>query len=184
MAKHLPEYNVVINNRAYRVELAKKEAEGLFYAKVNSKPVEFELKKGEVSDAAPITIMVSGKEYRIEIGKVDRHCPFTLKVNDAVFKAELAEPMKRAATQMPTVQMPARKREAAEEGAVVAPMAGKIVTVNVKNGDRVKVGEVLCILEAMKMENEISATRAGTVHQIKVGEGASVNDGEVLMVIK
>ena len=180
----MPEYNVVINNRAYRVELAKKETEGLFDAKVNSKPVEFELGKGEVGDAASITIRVSGKEYQIEIEKVDRHYPFTLKVNDAVFKAELAEPVKITATQVPTVRMQARKREAAEEGAVVAPMAGKIVTVNVKNGDGVKVGEVLCILEAMKMENEISATRAGTVRQIKVREGASVSDGEVLMLIK
>lgn len=180
----MPEYNVVINNRAYRVELAKKEAEGLFEAKVNNKPVEFEFSRSEVDEAAPITIKLSGKEYQIEIGKVDRHAPFNFKVNDVVFKAELREPMKREDTRIPTVQMAARKRKATEKGAIVAPMAGKIVTMNVRNGDKVRVGDLLCILEAMKMENEITATRAGTVHQIKVDEGAPVNDGEVLMVIE
>ncbi|MCK5592574.1 biotin/lipoyl-binding protein, partial [Candidatus Bathyarchaeota archaeon] len=68
--------------------------------------------------------------------------------------------------------MPVRKQEAAIiEGAVVAPMAGKIIKVKVKEGDAVKAGDVICTLEAMKMENEITATRTGKVQKIHVTEG-------------
>ncbi|UCB61520.1 MAG: biotin/lipoyl-binding protein [Candidatus Bathyarchaeota archaeon] len=62
-------------------------------------------------------------------------------------------------------------------------MAGKIVAVKVKKGDTVKSGDVVCILEAMKMENEIAATKTGRVQEVNVAEGTPVNDGEVLILI-
>jgi biotin carboxyl carrier protein len=63
-------------------------------------------------------------------------------------------------------------------------MAGKIVSVKVRDGDPVKIGTVLCILEAMKMENEIIAPKAGTVQEVNVSEGSTVNEGDILIVIK
>lgn len=71
-----------------------------------------------------------------------------------------------------------------EEGAVMAPMAGKIVSVKVKQGDSVKLGDVLCILEAMKMENEITAPKTGTVQSVNISEGMGVSEGDILIVIK
>jgi biotin carboxyl carrier protein len=62
-------------------------------------------------------------------------------------------------------------------------MTGKIVSVKVKKGDGVKTGQVLCIIEAMKMENEIYSPKTGTVQQVNVSDGSSVNDGEILFVI-
>ena len=66
---------------------------------------------------------------------------------------------------------------------VCAPMPGTILRVNVQNGQAVKEGELLCVLEAMKMENEIFAPKAGTVAQVVVSKGSSVDTGSVLVVI-
>ena len=67
--------------------------------------------------------------------------------------------------------------------AVNAPMPGTILKVNVSQGQAVKEGDVLCVLEAMKMENEIMAPKAGTVTQVVVAKGSSVNTGDALVVI-
>ena len=66
---------------------------------------------------------------------------------------------------------------------VNAPMPGTILKVNVQNGQAVKEGEVLCVLEAMKMENEILASKAGTVTQVLVSKGSTVDTGAPLVVI-
>ena len=67
--------------------------------------------------------------------------------------------------------------------AVPAPMPGTIVKVNVTAGQAVKAGDVLCVLEAMKMENDITAPKAGTVTQVVAAKGASVSTGDALIVI-
>ena len=67
--------------------------------------------------------------------------------------------------------------------AVNAPMPGNILKVNVTAGQAVKSGDVLCILEAMKMENEIMAPKDGTVTQVLVSKGANVDTGAPLVVI-
>ena len=67
--------------------------------------------------------------------------------------------------------------------AVTSPMPGTILRVNVTQGQAVKEGELLCVLEAMKMENEIFAPKAGSVAQVVTSKGASVNTGDVLVVI-
>ena len=66
---------------------------------------------------------------------------------------------------------------------VVAPMPGTILKVNVQNGQAVKEGDLLCVLEAMKMENEIFAPKAGTVAQVVVSKGATVDTGATLVVL-
>ena len=67
--------------------------------------------------------------------------------------------------------------------AVVAPMPGTILKVNVNNGDSVQEGQVLVVLEAMKMENEILAPRAGKVTQVVASRGSSVDTGAPLVYI-
>ena len=67
--------------------------------------------------------------------------------------------------------------------AVSAPMPGTIVKVNVTQGQAVKEGDVLCILEAMKMENDITAPKDGTVTQVVAAKGATVSTGDALVII-
>ena len=62
-------------------------------------------------------------------------------------------------------------------------MPGTILDVKVSNGQAVKAGDILCVLEAMKMENEIPAPKDGTVAQVVVTKGASVNAGDALVVL-
>ena len=62
-------------------------------------------------------------------------------------------------------------------------MTGTIVSVKVKKRDSVKASQVLCVIEAMKMENEIGAPRAGVVQEVNVAEGSSVSEGDVLFVV-
>ena len=66
---------------------------------------------------------------------------------------------------------------------VNAPMPGTILKVNVTQGQTVKEGDVLCVLEAMKMENDIMAPKSGTVTQVVTAKGASVSTGDPLVVI-
>ena len=67
--------------------------------------------------------------------------------------------------------------------AVAAPMPGTILKVNVAAGQAVKAGDTLCVLEAMKMENEIKAPKDGTVNTVAVTKGASVNTGDALVYL-
>ena len=78
---------------------------------------------------------------------------------------------------------PAAAPVAAGGETVSAPMPGNILAVNVQNGATVKKGDVLMVLEAMKMENEIMAPCDGTVSSVNVTKGASVDTGAVLCVI-
>jgi glutaconyl-CoA decarboxylase len=70
---------------------------------------------------------------------------------------------------------------AASGDAVPSPLPGTVLKVNVSVGQAVKEGDVLMVIEAMKMENDIVAPRAGTVTQVSVPKGATVNTGDLLL---
>lgn len=186
----MPEYDIIIENRAYRVDLARKKDYGVFEAKVNGRQVLLELERDQAHMILPSMIKVEGKTYRVELEKIVRHSPFILKINGVSFKAELKKHVRETITKKVNVEKSTKKLEATikksqrREGVVVAPMAGKIVSIKVRKGDSVKTGDVLCILEAMKMENEILASKTGKVQEINLTEGKPVRDGDILVVIK
>lgn len=82
----------------------------------------------------------------------------------------------------PQAQKPAAP---ASDGAVKvsAPMPGTIVKINVEVGKKIAAGDTLCVLEAMKMENDIPAPSAGTVASVNVSKGSSVNSGDLLITL-
>ena len=118
------------------------------------------------------------KKYKVNVNGTEYE--ITLEVVDGAAPVAPAAPVAAAA---PAVA-PAPAAPAAAEGEQVSsPMPGTILSVNVKPGDTVKAGQVLMILEAMKMENEIMAGVDGTIASVNVQQGASVETGAVLCII-
>ena len=84
---------------------------------------------------------------------------------------------------------PKRERKAGGGGGassevLASPLQGTVLKVAVEKGAEVEEGALICVIEAMKMENEITAHRSGTIAELNVAEGASVSSGDVIAVIK
>ena len=124
-------------------------------------------------------ITLNGRTYEVEVNNGQA---ILLDEYEAVAPvAALAAPVAAPAAAAPAPAAAPAVTGAGE--AVNAPMPGTILKVNVSQGQAVKEGNVLCVLEAMKMENEIMAPKAGTITQVVVAKGSSVNTGDALVVI-
>ena len=122
-------------------------------------------------------LKINGNEYNVTVNEVDGSMA-EVEVNGTPFKVEFDKPVKKAAA---PVAKPAAAGGAGT--AVTSPLPGVILDVCVKEGDTVKRGQTVMVLEAMKMENAIEATADGTVTAIKVGKGDSVLEGAPLVII-
>ena len=126
-------------------------------------------------------VTLNGKHYEVE---VERGEAILLDVSD-VSAAPVTAPPAASSAPPPAAEAPAPAAApvlAAGEP-LGAPMPGTVVSVKVAAGQRVKKGEILLLLEAMKMENEVAAPRDTTVVQVVVKAGASVNTGDPLLVL-
>lgn len=136
-------------------------------------------------DGAYRTVNAGGIAYRVALPpaearqsgmdiKVD-YRPFTIAYEGRLGSGPAPRPQRAAGGGAP---------KQAAKGGVRAAIAGKVLRILVKDGDAVKQGDVLLILEAMKMENEVKAPADGTVKEVPVKEGAKVAEGETLVVIE
>ncbi|MGI6264670.1 MAG: biotin/lipoyl-containing protein [Acutalibacteraceae bacterium] len=112
---------------------------------------------------------------------------YRVNVNGSVYEIEVeligeGEAVS-AAPAAPAAAPAAPAAPAAGGTTITAPMPGTILAVNVQNGQAVKKGDVLMVLEAMKMENEIMAPADGTVTDVRVTKGAAVESGSVLCAL-
>ncbi len=116
-------------------------------------------------------VNVNGTKYEVAVEEID---------------AKAAPAAKQPAAPAPAPQAAPAKAAAAPAGGtqVTCPMPGTIMAVNVKEGEAVKAGQAIFVLEAMKMESDIPAPVSGTIAGIVVSKGASVETGSLLCTIQ
>lgn len=129
-------------------------------------------------------VNVNGKSYEVEVEEVGGQVQQTISN-----PAPVAQPVQQAVSAPKAAPQPkaeSKPAQAVPQGAeiVEAPMPGTILDVKVNQGDIVKKGQVLVILEAMKMENEIMAPRDGKITAVNTSKGSSVNVGDPLVSLE
>lgn len=122
-------------------------------------------------------VTLNGKTYEVEVEETDAAI---INVSDAVVQAPLTPSAPPVAVQQAVPAAPVSNAEGVE---VLSPMPGTILSLNVVTGQTVKAGDMLLVLEAMKMENEIVAPSDGTVMQLLVQKGSTVDTDAVLVII-
>ena len=153
-------YKYKVQGVDYEVEIT--EVEGKI-AKVNVNGIPFEIEMQKPINAAKHPVLAATKR--------------TPSV------APVEAPVAAAPAAAPAAAKPAAPAAAVSGNALKAPLPGTITAVNVKVGDTVSAGQVVIVLEAMKMQNNIEAEQAGTVTAIHVNAGDTVMEGSVLLTI-
>ena len=124
---------------------------------VNERPYQVHLPPDATAEG-PIKVLVDAKEYEVELKGA-------------------------AAVRRPAGGAPKRPTPPGGAGAITSRMTGRIIRVDVEPGKKVKEGDILLIIEAMKMENEVLAPANGTVKEVAVAAGARVGEGDLLIIL-
>lgn len=149
------------------------------------------------------SLKINGNKYDISIDDVNNESTLArVVVNGVAYEVEIEgeeaskakkpqvvpKPKNAGLSVTPTTAAPsapvARAAAVGSGFSVKCPLPGTVIGVNVKEGDRVAVGQTLVVLEAMKMENNIDAERGGVVKSVHVQKGATVMEGDLLIVIE
>ncbi len=132
--------------------------------------IKFNVEVGDV-EGNEVEVIVNGSHYHVQLEK-DKKSP--VKINKAAAAPTTASGEK-------VISKPAAASGSAD--AVKAPLPGTIMSFKVKEGDTVNAGDTVCVLEAMKMENDVKTSKGGTVKKILVNVGDAVLEGNDLMII-
>ncbi|MBO7188896.1 MAG: biotin/lipoyl-binding protein [Tidjanibacter sp.] len=146
-------YNLKINDNEYKVQLDKLD---------------------HTSKTA--RVIVNGTEFIVEVDGVKPMPTSKPQVSKATYNAS-------APTAAPAPAAVAPKAAAAGGAKISSPLPGTVLAINVAVGDSVAVGQTVAVLEAMKMENNITADRAGVVKEICAAKGANVQEGDALIIL-
>ncbi len=128
-----------------------------------------------------VTVYVNEKAHAVQLpATMPEEGPVKVLVDAKEYEVEL----KGRAGARPAPKAKAKKAGGAGTGVVLSQMTGRVIRVDVKPGDPVKEGDILLVVEAMKMENEIAAPISGTVKDVSVTPGSRVAEGDPLLVIE
>ncbi|MGA2415827.1 MAG: biotin/lipoyl-containing protein [Candidatus Sulfotelmatobacter sp.] len=162
-------YDVSIDGKNHRLELNR--AHGDWSCRLDGRELEVDavLARPDV-----LSLRIGNQAYEVKSERVgeDLH----LWVGSTRFAAEIRDPR----------SLRNRSRSGDDHGPkkITAPMPGKVVRVLVREGDEVKLGAGVAVVEAMKMQNEIKSPKKGRVQKIIASEGATVNAGDVLAIVE
>jgi len=140
-----------------------------------------------------VTVIVEGREYIVEVGDLGSS-PIQATVNQRTYQVQVPTQTSKPALPSPVsapTPVPAAAPKTAQTAApaasgdvITSPMPGDIIEVQVKPGDSVNPGDVVCVLDAMKMKNIIRTARAGVIASVEVEPGQEVDFGAVLVTFK
>jgi biotin carboxyl carrier protein len=180
LEEKIEEYKASLAGRVYEVRIKKVGKKA--WIEIGSKSYEVEFPKGMAYSKA-FPLIIDGKRYEIKIEREGGR--YRVEVEGKPWEVRIQKGIDIPRLEIPKLvpKLPSPPKEKVE-GAVLAPMPGRVVDLKVRVGDRVRVGQPLLILEAMKLENEIASTREGIVREIRVKRGKGVKKDEILLVIK
>lgn len=139
--------------------------------------IKFTVRVGDINEDEVI-VEVNGTPYKVELEKAASSKPS----KPALSQSGKTESVKMATA--PAAPVKAAPVAAGAASTVKSPLPGTIMSFTVKEGDAIKAGDTVCVLEAMKMENDVHSTQGGTVKKILVNVGDAVADGADLMIIE
>lgn len=146
-------------------------------------------------------LKIDDKQFTVDIGEIEAGCiqvnvngrPYTVSIEEGLAPVPEAQPLRPSPppAAQPAAGVPKALSAAAPlkpvcvsgTGALVAPIPGLILKVNVAVGDAVAAGQTVAVMEAMKMENNLTSAVSGVVQDIRVQKGSEVATGDVIMVI-
>lgn len=160
-------FDAATGGQTARIEV--RESQGRYRVTIGEKTLDLDVVKMGASD---LSVLVDGASHDLSLEKTAEGYAVVLRGDR--FDVDLKDAVKGATLGRVAHAGPLK---------LTAPMPGKIVKVLVAPGEAVEAGRGVLVMEAMKMENELKAARAGTVQEIKVKEGQAVEMGALLLVI-
>lgn len=160
-------FDATLGGKTTRVEV--REVQGRYRVTVGDRVLDLDLVRTGPTD---LSLLVDGASHDVAVEKTGEG--FGVVIRGDRFDVDLKDAVKGAAIGKVAHTGPVK---------LTAPMPGKIVKILVAPGEAVEAGRGVLVMEAMKMENELKVSRAGTVQEIKVKEGQAVEMGALLLII-
>jgi biotin carboxyl carrier protein len=165
-------YTVTIGDETFEVEIEDKDGE----PRLNIDGFPLELSLSQVSGPGHLSLILDGRSYEAMIES--RSSVTAVTIEGELYEVQVVDSRSQKLRQF--------THQTGDEGLVTisAPMPGLVVEVEVAPGDSVEKGQGVCIVEAMKMQNEMKAPRAGVVKEVSAKYGSKVERGDPLVVLE
>lgn len=179
----MTDHEILVNKKPHRVMVLERNRKS-FLVSVNEKVVTAKMKNPRQDKM--VIVEINGRSFQAKIERIQRKI-LQVKIDGKSFRVQWSPEIPKETSvglepRTNIMRKPAISLSI-EKDAVTAPIAGRIILLKANVGQKVEKGECICVLEAMKMENEIAAPKAGIVKEIRVSEGTVVNERDVLAII-